>query len=61
VLCTNRTQTSPLIGALVVAVALSAFGSARPQQNQQRDVESVVREFLTAFSNRDRFGRTMRS
>ena len=52
-LCTNRTQTSRLIGALMVAVALSAFGSARPQQNQQRDVEGVVREFLTAFSNRD--------
>ena len=49
----NRSQTNSVIGVLVVAVALNAFGVARAQPNPQKDVERVIRDFLVAFSNRD--------
>ena len=49
----NRSQANTLIGALVLASALTAFGAARAQQNQERNVEQVIRDFLVAFSNRD--------
>jgi ketosteroid isomerase-like protein len=49
----NRTQTSMVIGVLVVAVALSTPGVARAQPAPQKDVDGVIRDFLVAFSNRD--------
>jgi len=49
----NRTQMNSLIGALLVAVAISAHGAARAQPNTQKDVERVIGDFLVSFSNRD--------
>ena len=53
VLRRNRTQTNSLIGALVVAIALSALGVGRAQPSQQKDVERTIQNFLVAFSDRD--------
>ena len=49
----NGTQTNSLFGLLVVAVALSGLGVAHAQQNPQKEIDRVIRDFLTAFSNRD--------
>ena len=37
----------------LLASGLNALGQARSQQNQERPVERVVRDFLVAFGNRD--------
>ena len=49
----NGTQPNALISVLVVAVTFSALGVAHAQQNPQKDIERVIRDFLLAFGNRD--------
>ena len=49
----NGMRTTLLIGALVATIALGALGIAHAQQNPQKDIERIVRDFLVAFGNRD--------
>ena len=55
----NRPRANSLIGLLVVAVVVGAFGVAGAQSNPQKDIERAIRDFLVPFSNRDvaAFGR----
>ena len=49
----NGTQANALICVLVVVFTFSALGVAHAQQNPQKDIERVIRDFLLAFGNRD--------
>ena len=49
----SHLQMNSVLAVLIVVAGLSAPGAARAQPKPQKDLESVIRDFLVAFSNRD--------